>query len=112
MKRCQFCNTKLEEEGEDGASVQSWKRQWQRLCLSIVGGAISANISAIHHLAANDGEAGEDARAHDRLEALRDAGDVLLGHGAALDLLCGTDGRLRIRIMARKRGIIGAMNTT
>mmetsp|Transcript_31769 Transcript_31769/g.101609 ORF Transcript_31769/g.101609 Transcript_31769/m.101609 type:complete len:712 (+) Transcript_31769:192-2327(+) len=38
-------------------------------------------------LAADDGEAGEHAVRHHRLETLGDARDVLLGHGAALDLL-------------------------
>ena len=34
----------------------------------------------------DDGEPGDDTGAHHLLEAARDAGDVLLGHGATLEV--------------------------
>ena len=48
-------------------------------------------------LDADDREASEDAGAHDRLETLGHARDVLLGHGAALD------GLARVRVGVRER---------
>eukprot|EP00967_Tisochrysis_lutea_P124990 scaffold209589_cov35-Tisochrysis_lutea.AAC.6 len=58
-------------------------------------GGVDIVVAAVNErgLASDHGEAGEDAIGHDRLEALGDAWDVLLGHGATLDLLLEDEAR-------------------
>mmetsp|Transcript_11034 Transcript_11034/g.29223 ORF Transcript_11034/g.29223 Transcript_11034/m.29223 type:complete len:314 (-) Transcript_11034:559-1500(-) len=67
-------------------------------------GRIDVVVGAVHQrrLAADDGEAGEDAVAHDRLEPLGNARDVLLGHGTALDLLVEDEARV-VLVLVRER---------
>jgi hypothetical protein len=57
-------------------------------------------------LDADDREASEDAGAHDRLETLGHARDVLLGHGAALDGLARVRVGVRERIRAALDGLV------
>mmetsp|Transcript_13838 Transcript_13838/g.27027 ORF Transcript_13838/g.27027 Transcript_13838/m.27027 type:complete len:662 (-) Transcript_13838:374-2359(-) len=61
-------------------------------------GGVDVVVGAVEQrrLAPNHGEAGENAVAHHRLQALGDAGDVLLWHGAALDLLLEHEARGRL----------------
>ena len=51
-------------------------------------GGVDVVVLAVEEgrLDVDDGEPGDDTGAHHLLEALRDAGDVLLGHGTALEV--------------------------